>query len=108
MELLFLKVIPLTSINPRVFLQGLIPAVDHWPLTKESLQNERRVWTTFIRNLAVKGYLLPGSVEDLGHQQNSWIYGWPEEGKQITLSLHTAFRFGVWAFQYLCGLSRIV
>ena len=83
MELLFLKVIPLTSINSRVFLQGLIPAVDHWPLTKESLQNERWVWTTFIRNLALKGYLLPGSVEDLGHQENSWIYSWPEEGKPV-------------------------
>ena len=102
MELLFLKIIPLTSINSRVFLQGLIPAVDHWPLTKESLQNERWVWTTFIRNLASKGYLLPGSVEDLGHQENSWVYGWPEEGTQVDSPLLVALALHLTTSQHLC------
>lgn len=81
MELLFLKVIPLTSINSRVFLQGLIPAVDQWALNNEFLKDEPRVWKNFIKNLARRGYLLPGCVEDLGHQENSWILGWPEAGK---------------------------
>lgn len=83
MELLFLKVIPLTSINSKVFLQGLIPAVDQWKLTEHQLTNESQIWRNFVRNLACKGYLLPGSLEHLGHREKSWIYAWPAEGKSM-------------------------
>jgi hypothetical protein len=80
-ELLFLKVIPLTSINSKVFLQGLIPAVDQWTVPEHSLLHEREVWTDFIISLAKRGYLLPGTVGDLGHSRRSWVYKWPEKGE---------------------------
>jgi hypothetical protein len=83
MELLFLKVIPLTSINSNVFLQGLIPAVHQWRLPERALQNESHVWAEFIKRLAKQGYLLPGTVDDLGHAYRSWVYAWPEQGAYL-------------------------
>jgi hypothetical protein len=83
-ELLFLKVIPLTSINSKVFLQGLIPAVDQWPVPERSLMRQDEVWVDFIISLAKKGYLLPGTVDVLGHAQHSWVSKWPsEEGMSL-------------------------
>lgn len=80
MELLFLKVIPLTSINPKVFLQGLIPAVEGWPAPDSTIDKHEWLWTNFIKRLAKKGYLLPGTIEDMGHRESSWISKWPEAG----------------------------
>ena len=80
LELLFLKVIPLTSINSKVFLQGLIPAVDKWPLSDQAVDNPEYVWRSFLKHLASRGYLLPASVEDLGHRQSSWVRKWPRGG----------------------------
>ena len=80
MELLFLKVIPLTSINSKVFLQGLIPAVDQWTVSDEALRDEPRVWANLVKRLARKGYLLPASVENIGHRHGSWIPSWPDGG----------------------------
>lgn len=62
------------------FLQGLVPAVDQWQVPGQALQNERQVWRDFIRRLARKGYLLPASVEELGHRNSSWIMKWPTGG----------------------------
>lgn len=83
MELLFLKVMPLTSINPKVFLEGLIPAVSGWSAPILATTNEAVVWKAFIKFLAQSGYLLPGTVEQLGHGEQSWITSWPEQGMQI-------------------------
>lgn len=57
LELLFCKVIPLTSINPTVFLKALIPAVDGWTLEEvvirdqHAFQDQKRWWNTFLRSL---------------------------------------------------------
>ncbi|KAI9869586.1 MAG: hypothetical protein M1823_009019, partial [Watsoniomyces obsoletus] len=66
-ELLILKVLPLSSINSKIFLNGLVAAFEG-PLIKPSphLSDQSMVWNTFIARLLQKGYLLPGSVEDLG------------------------------------------
>ncbi|KAK4549175.1 hypothetical protein LTR36_007633 [Oleoguttula mirabilis] len=86
LELLFCKVIPLTSINSTVFLKALIPAIDavgpnevvirDW----SAFDDQKRCWNTFMRSLARKGYLLPGTLDDLGHAQSSWIMKWPDDG----------------------------
>lgn len=85
MELLFLKVMPLTSINSKVFLQGLVPAVYGWTVPDLDTYKEAGVWKNFIMHLARSGYLLPGTVEQLGHPQQSWVSSWPEEGMRISL-----------------------
>lgn len=81
LELLFLRVMPLTSINSKVFLQGLIPAVDGWPLSDNTASDEPRVWKNLLKRLAKRGYLLPGTVEDLGHANGSWVIRWPSAGE---------------------------
>ena len=81
MELLFLKVMPLTSMNSRVFLQALIPTVDVWKVPERGLRNEPWVWMQFVKRLAKKGYLILGSVEELGHSNESWIPNWPDRGE---------------------------
>ena len=37
-------------------------------------------WDIFIEELLKKGYLLPGTLTDLGRENQSWIVKWPEEG----------------------------
>lgn len=85
-ELLFLRIMPLTSINSKVFLQGLVPAIDSdgWELLDTAMADEARVWMTLMKRLARRGYLLPGSVEELGHRECSWIVRWPEGGKHLS------------------------
>ena len=86
-ELLILKVIPLLSINPRVFLNALVPAIDGFPLETGSPdvdEDHSRVWNTFIKRIVEDGYLLPGTVEDLGRRHLSWIVKWPEDGFKST------------------------
>ncbi|KAK0278706.1 hypothetical protein LTR35_008970 [Friedmanniomyces endolithicus] len=80
LELLFCKVIPLTSINPKVFLQALIPAIDDINFTIRDSSKYKQHWETLLWRLARKGYLLPGSLEDLGHPHRSWIVMWPDVG----------------------------
>lgn len=80
LELLFLKVIPLISINPKVFLQSLIPAVEKRTLSDKAVENYEACWDLFVKHLAQDGYLLPASVEELGHAESSWVMKWPEHG----------------------------
>ncbi len=72
--------IPLTSINPKVFLQALIPAIDDINFTIRDSSKYKQHWETLLWRLARKGYLLPGSLEDLGHPHRSWIVMWPDVG----------------------------
>lgn len=80
-ELLFLKVIPLMSINSKVFLKAMVPAYEGWEL-KEPVNEESYtyIWQTFVQRILSQGYILPGTVDDLGNLQNSWISKWPREG----------------------------
>ncbi|KAK5125215.1 hypothetical protein LTR85_000891 [Meristemomyces frigidus] len=86
LELLFCKVIPLTSINSTVFLKALIPAIDEVEPDEIvirdgcTFEDQKRCWDTFMRSLARRGYLLPGTLDDLGHPQSSWVMKWPDEG----------------------------
>jgi hypothetical protein len=85
-ELLFLKVIPLMSINSKVFLKAMIPAYEGWEL-KEPVNEDSysSIWQTFIQRILAQGYILPGTVDDLGSLQNSWISKWPREGIKNTM-----------------------
>lgn len=87
-ELLILKVVPLLSINPRVFLKALVPAIDGFPLDCGSNDTEEAhsdVWNILIKRVLADGYLLPGTVDDLGRRSLSWIVKWPEDGFNSTL-----------------------
>lgn len=86
-ELLILKVIPLLSINPRVFLNGLVPAIDGFPLDSGSPdidEDHSDIWNIFISRILADGYLVPGTIEDLGRKRLSWIVKWPEDGFKST------------------------
>ena len=86
-ELLILKVIPLLSINPEVFLRGLVLAVDAFPLdtgTADVDEDHIHVWNIFVKRILANGYILPGTVNDLGRRHLSWIVKWPEEGLKST------------------------
>jgi hypothetical protein len=85
LELLFAKVIPLTSINPKVFLQALVPVIDNDRKVMCNGEHDyKRVWGVFVQRLVCSGYLLPGTLDDLGHAQNSWVPKWPEGGIRST------------------------
>ncbi|KAL6720999.1 hypothetical protein ACLMJK_000099 [Lecanora helva] len=82
-ELLILKVIPLSSINPRVFLNALVPAIDGFPLQSGNTNKDgdhSHIWNIFIKRILENGYILPGTVDDLGRNCLSWIVKWPEDG----------------------------
>ena len=84
LEILFLKVIPLLSINPRVFLKALIPATESFPLSGDRDEDHSHIWNLFIKRILRDGYLLPGTVNDLGRECLSWLYKWPEAGLKST------------------------
>ncbi|KAF2166158.1 hypothetical protein M409DRAFT_23349 [Zasmidium cellare ATCC 36951] len=65
LELLILKVIPLSSINSQVFLSALIPTVTGREVHPETVKNQNYCWQELIKHLASKGYLLPGTIDDL-------------------------------------------
>ncbi len=81
-ELMILKVIPLLSINPRVFLKALVPAIDGFPLNREgdnTNRDERHsdIWNIFIKRLLSHGYILPGTVAELGRECLSYVISNP-------------------------------
>ena len=82
--MLFLKVIPLLSINPGVFLKALIPANESFPLSDDRDEDQSRIWNVFVKRILRDGYLLPGTVNDLGRERLSWLYQWPEAGLKST------------------------
>jgi hypothetical protein len=74
LELLFLKVIPLMSINSKVFLKAMIPAIEGFPLNDDydsSNEAYAHCWDVFMRRILEQGYILPGSVLDLGREEFS-------------------------------------
>jgi len=81
LELLFMKVMPIISINSKVFLKAMVPAYEGFPLTEPMHENlHGHYWNTFIQRILNQGYLLPGTVTDLGSNELSWVVKWPEEG----------------------------
>lgn len=82
LELLFLKVIPLMSINSKVFLRSLVPAFEGFPLPPK--HTDTKCWDIFVERIMKEGYLLPGTALDLGREEKSWIVKWPEDGFKST------------------------
>lgn len=58
LELMFLKVIPLMSINSKVFLRALVPPFEGFPLPQD-VENDEAAWDVFISRIQDQGYLLP-------------------------------------------------
>ena len=83
-ELLVLKVLPLSSINSKIFLNALVQAFEG-PLIKPSPHlSDESIWDIFIGRMLQKGYMLPGTVEDLGCFNQSWVVRWPKQGFKDT------------------------
>lgn len=78
LELLILKVLPLSSINSQVFLSALIPAVTGRDVHPEMIKDQYYCWQELVKHLATRGYLLPGTIDDLRSGQHSWIMQWPK------------------------------
>ena len=91
-ELLILKVVPLQSINSRVFLDALVPAIENFPLDRGSTDNDQahsEIWDIFVKRILADEYLLPGTVDDHGRKQLSWIVKWPDQGFKSTAVFDT-------------------
>ncbi len=75
LELLFLKVIPFMSINSKVFLKAMIPAIEGDPLSAEAANSNNQTlancWDKFLRRVLDHGYILPGTVPNHGREQFS-------------------------------------
>ena len=73
LELLFLKVLPLMSINSKVFIKALVPPFEGFPLPTDDPRHHSHYWNTFIQRILLQGYLLPGNIDDLGRDRLSWV-----------------------------------
>jgi hypothetical protein len=85
LELLFLKVIPFYSINEHVFLTSMVPAFEGWSPRKPENQDYSHYWETFLCRIVPYDYLLPGTLDQLGRKQKSWILEWPRHGFKSSL-----------------------
>ena len=75
LEILFLKVLPLLSINEDIFIESLVPAADGVLMRRDRAPNPQ-CWDILIHRLLVNGFLLPGGIDDLGRPENSWVIKW--------------------------------
>ncbi|KAK5404694.1 hypothetical protein LTR06_009415 [Exophiala xenobiotica] len=80
-ELLILKVLPLMSINSKIFLNSLVTAFDG-PLVNPSphLSDQPWMWSVFLHRILKHKYILPGTLEQVGNDECSWVVTWPEKG----------------------------
>jgi hypothetical protein len=95
LELLFLKVIPLMSINSKVFLKAMIPAIEGFPLNDDydsSNEAYAHCWDVFMRRILEQGYILPGSVLDLGREEFS------VQSICFIVILSSLFQYSPWVF----------
>jgi hypothetical protein len=85
-ELAILKVLPLRSINPKVFLKGLIAAFWEFspPKNPNNPDNYSDIWDAFIQHIMHLNYLLPGTISDLATPELSWIVKWPTKGFKLS------------------------
>jgi len=93
-EMLILKVIPLQSINPKVFMKQLIATVEEDSFLLPETGSMSQIWDTFVQRILADGYLLPGNTVSLGRKENSWIVRWPEgkrNGESIGFSSSEVF-----------------
>lgn len=92
LEMLFLKVIPLTSINPTVFLKTMAAVYQSGEIdsktTFDSNDQMGRKWDRFLKAAATDGFLLPGNLGSFAGRHHSWIFQWPASG----IDTSTVFR----------------
>ncbi|KAI9775614.1 MAG: hypothetical protein M1839_001015 [Geoglossum umbratile] len=84
-ELVILKVLPLRSINSKVFINALIktfddPCLPPIPPGQDNPQCYPLVWSKFVKTLLDFECILPGTVRNLGQESESWAIMWPDEG----------------------------
>ena len=82
LEMLFLKVLPLASINPKVFLDALVYTIERHHLPSDVQPGRKTLtpedcWKRFLVQRLHKGFLVPGSMSDLGSEYLSWLLKWP-------------------------------
>ncbi|KAL2040411.1 hypothetical protein N7G274_006854 [Stereocaulon virgatum] len=82
--MLFPKGIPFLSINARVFLKALVPATEGFPLSSNRDEDDSHIWDVILKRILKDGYLLPGTVVDLGHECLPWLYQWLQDGLKST------------------------
>jgi hypothetical protein len=76
-ELTILKVLTSLSVAPHGFLKGVIGAFHSKSVTMgDDEQSESRAWDLFLGEIASLGWLLPGTMEDLGRVPGSWKARW--------------------------------
>ena len=80
-EMLLLKVIPLMSINSKIFLEALVSKVEGFEIYQPASEpRQGTFWDRFVQRILHLRYVLPGSIEQLGRETDSWIVKWPEHG----------------------------
>lgn len=94
LELLILKVLPLMSINSKVFMKSLVMAIEVFDFVAElDTRRECEMWNKLVQRLLHLGYMLPGTVAQLGQTSLSWIIKWPEDGiKDSYIFRHLQYR----------------
>jgi hypothetical protein len=80
LEILILKVLPLMSINSKVFIHALVTAVDGHAQAELDTPHPGTMWNIFVQRLLHLGFMLPGTVAQLGQTGLSWVIKWPEDG----------------------------
>ena len=85
LELLILKVLPLSSINSKIFIRALVQAFDGPHVAvPQHMVDAPVAWDIFLRRLLQHGYVLPGTIDQLGCEDRSWVVKWPEDGFKDT------------------------
>ncbi|KAI9775615.1 MAG: hypothetical protein M1839_001016 [Geoglossum umbratile] len=81
-ELAVLKVLPLKSINSKVFLKGIIAAFPNFNPSKNTnnATNYPYIWDAFIQHIMHLHCILPGTISELATPELSWSVKWPEKG----------------------------
>lgn len=89
LELLFLKVMPLMSINPTIFLRAMDMAYFQGSLNSDKTgtlnKDQSDFWDHLISQVLKEGCLLPGVLEDLGRERYSWVLKWPKNGLDTSI-----------------------
>lgn len=81
LELLILKVLPLMSINSKVFIKSLVIAIEGPGIEADlDMRYPDKIWDNFVKRLLQLGYMLPATVDLLGQTDLSWVVKWSDEG----------------------------
>jgi hypothetical protein len=73
LELVIFKVLPLSSIDSQVFLDGLCDVYNHLERPFKSMDH-LEVWKALRTDLANRGYLLPSLVDDFGRANSEFDF----------------------------------